>query len=350
MLGFSIYLGSRLTEQDYDFIKQMQKHGFEEIFTSLHIPEEDGQVILQQLKTLTSWCQELGIKTVADVSAQGLANLNIAIDNIEEMRALQLTGFRIDDGVDMQVIARLSQAFEVIALNASTITQTNLTDLHRYQADFDHLEAWHNYYPRPETGLDRNWLAQKNAWLQAQGLKTMAFIAGDGQKRGPLFTGLPTLEDDRNKLPLAAAIGLAKTHCDHIFVGDPDLSAFSRCSIADYVHEGTVTLRIDRPIKNLISQVWHDRADVARDVVRLAEGRPRQLFKTEPTNTTERKLGAITVDNDDYGRYHGELQIAKRNLPPDRRVNVLAYVVPEDQELLPFIGSNQKIKFEYMEK
>ena len=59
-------------------------------------------------------------------------------------------------------------------------------------ANFEKLTAGHNFYPRPETGLDAHWMQKKNEWLKQYGLKTAAFISGNGKLRGPIFAGFPT--------------------------------------------------------------------------------------------------------------------------------------------------------------
>lgn len=52
----------------------------------------------------------------------------------------------------------------------------------------------------------------------------------------------------------------------------------------------------------------------------------------------------ITMDNDLYGRYRGEVQITLNDLPADERVNVIGKVIPEDILLLSFIKPGQGIK------
>ncbi len=49
---------------------------------------------------------------------------------------------------------------------------------------------------------------------------------------------------------------------------------------------------------------------------------------------------------DRYLRYKGELQITKRDLLPDEKVNVLGHVVRSDLPLLNFIQSKTKMIFE----
>ena len=49
------------------------------------------------------------------------------------------------------------------------------------------------------------------------------------------------------------------------------------------------------------------------------------------------------MENDGYGRYRGEVQIAKTNLPANANVNVIGYVIEEDHELLSLVRPGQKL-------
>lgn len=345
MLGFSIYLNRDLTADDYNYILAMRNAGLTTIFTSLHIPEDDPKVILNRLAELTKWCKNLETSVIADVSESGMARLGLALENEEQIDSLGLTGLRIDDGVSPATIAKLSQKMP-IALNASTINEDDVTALREHGANFENLQAWHNFYPRPETGLDSNWLKAKNDWLHHMNLETMAFVAGDAVLRGPIHAGLPTLEKQRGENPLAAMLELKRLACDHVFIGDASLSVQMIDSFKNYIKQQIITLRIDKNLPELFNSEWHNRPDVARDVVRLTEGRSRQLFNVAPQENPEaRSRGTITCDNTKYLRYQGELQITKRDLPADEKINVLGHVVADDLPLLNQIGAGQSIIF-----
>ena len=345
MLGFSIYLNRDLTADDYNYILAMRNAGLTTIFTSLHIPEDDPKVILKRLAELTKWSKNLETAVIADVSESGMARLGLALENEEQIESLGLTGLRIDDGVSPATVAKLSQKMPV-ALNASTINEDDVTALREHGANFENLQAWHNFYPRPETGLDSNWLKEKNDWLHHMNLATMAFVAGDDVLRGPIHAGLPTLEKHRAENPLAAMLELKRLACDHVFIGDASLSPQMIDSFKNYTKKQIITLRIDENLPELFNSEWHNRPDVARDVVRLTEGRSRQLFDVAPQgNPGTRSKGTITCDNKLYLRYQGELQITKRDLPADEKVNVLGHVVADDLPLLNQIGARQSIIF-----
>ena len=345
MIGFSCYLNDSATEQQAAYLKQMQQAGFTGVFTSLQLSEAKPEIIRQRLDQLVANCHQLGLTIMADVSAASLQRLGIALHDRKAIQALGLDGLRIDDGIDMTTVAVLSHTM-AIALNASTLSACMIDQLANAKANLRHIEAWHNFYPRPETGLDPAWFAQKNKWLHALGFKTMAFISGDAQQRGPLFAGLPTLEAHRGLLPLAAYLELRQLAIDHVYVGDPQLSPRSIAAFQAYVHDQVLLIQVQTDDERLLHLTWHSRPDIAQKVVRLAEARLEHIFATpQPAQTDPRPRGSITLDNSAYGRYAGELQLTRCDLPADPRVNVIGKIEPSNLPLLDQIGPHQAIRF-----
>ena len=345
MIGFSCYLNDSATEQQAAYLKQMQQAGFTGVFTSLQLSEAKPEIIRQRLDQLVANCHQLGLTIMADVSAASLQRLGIAQHDGKAIQALGLDGLRIDDGIDMTTVAALSHTM-AIALNASTLSACMIDQLANAKANLRHIEAWHNFYPRPETGLDPAWFAQKNKWLHALGFKTMAFISGDAQQRGPLFAGLPTLEAHRGLLPLAAYLELRQLAIDHVYVGDPQLSPRSIAAFQAYVHDQVLLIQVQTDDERLLHLTWHSRPDIAQKVVRLAEARLEHIFATpQPAQTDPRPRGSITLDNSAYGCYAGELQLTRCDLPADPRVNVIGKIEPSNLPLLDQIGPHQAIRF-----
>nr|TVV05715.1 DUF871 domain-containing protein [Lactobacillus jensenii] len=346
MLGFSINLGEPLTAQTHNYILKMRNVGFKGIFTSLQAPEQDSDQVLKGLTELKKWCHDLGLELVGDISKAGMKKLGLEAD-LTSLKSLGLTGVRIDAGFDNDEIAKISKEFRV-ALNASTISEEDVISLRENQADFDHLEAWHNYYPRPNTGLDREWMIERNKWLKSYGFKVMAFAPGDGIKRAPIFESLPTLEEHRNVSSFFASLALFKMGLDYVFIGDCDLSNESFDQFSEYLNKKAILLHLtenNNITEQLVKHSWHQRADLSRDVIRLEEGRSRQIFSQAKLQAGKRSKGIITSDNEQYLRYEGELEIAKKDLPEDKRVNIVGKVADFDLPLLDIIGSNQMILF-----
>ncbi|MEH7234604.1 DUF871 domain-containing protein [Bacillus sp. JJ1562] len=355
MLGISIYLNEELSEQKELYIEKMSRLGFKSIFTSLHIPEDDPSLYTDRLKALGSFARKYDMELFADISPKSLEYLGYTWENAEKLQDWGLSGLRVDYGVSEEVIANLSRKMK-IALNASTLTKENISKLKEYGVQLEFVEAWHNFYPRPETGLDIVEFNRTNKWLKAEGIKVMAFIPGDGEKRGPLFKGLPTIEDHRDFSTFAAYLDfLNNPFVDKILIGDPTISEWSKKQFESFqggiIELRAISVTTDQKILEQLTRVQSNRQDAARDVIRSAESRLYGLigdFPVKPENTVERSAGSITVDNCEYGRYQGEIQITKYHLPTDLKVNVIGRVIDEDLPLLDNISGGTKFKIHWV--
>ncbi len=348
MFGFSVYLSAPITACTKNRVARLAKSGFEGVFTSLNLPEDDSSVLLQRLTDLGSERRRLRLELTVDISTVALERLGISLDKVHELTDIGVTQLRIDNGIPMPSVAALSRKMGV-ALNASTISEQDIELLKESQANFDNLEAWHNYYPRKNTGLEEKWFNQQNAWLKKNGFTVMAFAPGDSDLRGPVFATLPTLESGRYQHPLAAALNLLNNNVNKVYIGDADLQLETAAQFDSYFRFNTLllhaTTEIDLPEYLTAGDlVFHQRPDVARDAVRLREGRSLKEKTIKPANIKERVRGAITLDNKLARRYEGELQLIKRNLPADPTVNVLGYISQNDLDLLEACGANQSIQ------
>lgn len=345
MLGFSIYLNQDIDNEIEKYIRDMKKNKFEGIFTSLHIPEDNISLYKIRIIKLGEIAKELKLNLTVDVDEKSLNNIGYSFKNPEELIAKGVTCLRVDFGLTNQEIADLSNKIKV-ALNASTITNEDVEELKKLDANFHNLEAWHNYYPRPETGLSFSWYQEKNQELKNNGFKTMAFVPGDEILRGPLNQELPTLEKHRYKNPLKSAIELFNTtKTDLIYIGDSKLSTQLQAKFNKYFNEFILQLdvKLYKNYPSCLNEIVHSRKDLSEKVVRIEEGRFNVDGIINPENIEERSIGKVTVDNVNYGRYMGEIQIAKTTLPKDEKVNVIGEVLAKDIDLLAEIKPGQKI-------
>ena len=61
-----------------------------------------------------------------------------------------------------------------------------------------------------------------------------------------------------------------------------------------------------------------------------------------PHNCKERLRGTITIDNELYGRYSGEIQMIRSDLKADSRVNVIGRIPENAWLLMDAIRGGQK--------
>jgi uncharacterized protein len=217
LIGISFYLNDPLAEERIAIAGKM---GVERAFTSLHIPEESGD-LAGRAKKLLQAAKEAGIEVYADVSAQTPGHLGLK--SLSALKSLGVIGLRLDDFFANETILNLSKEFK-LALNASILFEEDVRALLEGGVDASQLLAWHNYYPRRETGLSASFFQSQNELFRRYGIPVSAYIPGDGEKRGPLYEGLPTLEAHREVDPYMAALELFRAGARDVYIGDPEVS------------------------------------------------------------------------------------------------------------------------------
>ena len=329
-LGFSLYLSTY--EQQRPSLQAWVGTGAP-IFLSLHISEEFDATYCQRAREICHSLAAFGFRTIADVSVKTLQQFGC--ESLTELAAeLKLWGLRIDYGFTTEEIGEMATRMPIV-LNAST---TSADDARRIAGKGGEVFALHNFYPRPETGLDEDYLMETTQKLRSAGLSVQCFIPGDTLLRGPLHEGLPTLEAHRHALPSAAFVDMAlRFGMEDIFLADPGLSQKEQKRIAHFCKTGVICVpaKLEEGWEHLSGTVFTCRIDSPRWLIRFQESRTYscQGELVEPKNCAERRRGTITVDNRNYGRYSGELMLIREALPADHRVNVIG-TVPENAWLL----------------
>lgn len=352
--GISIYLGLDNTiEENLQLIKTAHKYGIKRIFTSLHIPETNVNLLQAQLQIVLKTANQYGMEVISDVSPNTLSLLNLDKLDTDKLQEMGISTIRLDFGYSEKDIAALSKLIK-IQFNASTLTKEFLDELKFYHTDFNCIDALHNFYPREGTGLDEAFLLEKNTLLHAYNVKTAAFVPSYNRARSPLKKGLSTLEIHRYK-PLSMAINhLSLLKVDSVFIGDSlptkeemkTLSALTK----DYVTIRAKCLTQNQFIKDLLAKnVFTTRQDAALMAIRTQES--RLLCKNEkiyPEYISNRDVGMITMDNINSGRYMGELQIILKEQKQYKAVNIIGKILDSDMILLKYLKPGSKFKIELM--
>ena len=338
-LGYSLYLSTFAAQ--CPALRGLADSGAP-VFLSLHISEEFDASFCARAEEACHALADMGYRIIADVSVKTVAQFGCT-DLTELAEKLRLWALRIDYGFSVSEIQAMAEKMPIV-LNAST---TTVEDARAIAAKGGCVMAMHNFYPRPETGLDEDYLRETTESLRQAGLKVLAFIPGDARKRGPVFEGLPTLEAHRHILPSAAFADLALNYgLEAIFVGDPGISRTEIDRIDRFCREGILSIpcEIQEDWQYLYDQVFTCRIDSPKRLVRFQESRiySCQGPTTEPANCVPRTRGSLTIDNLRYGRYSGEIMLIRSDLPADDRVNVIGHVPENALLLLDLIGRGRK--------
>lgn len=330
-LGFSLYLSTFAGQ--WSSLAGWTGTGAP-VFLSLHISEEFDETYCRRAEEICRTLVSHGFRVIADVSRKTIDQFGCR-DLTELADRLQLWALRIDYGFDREEIVAMAQKMPIV-LNASTVSAE---DARFIAGRGREVYAMHNFYPRPETGLDEDYLLETTRALQDAGLKVLAFIPGNAQLRGPIYEGLPTLEAHRNVLPSAAFADLAiRFGMDGIFLADPGITPEEGERIRRFCEEGVISIpaELEPGSEGLWDRVFTCRTDSPRRLIRVLESREYSCKGTAvvPENCTQRLAGSVTIDNENYGRYTGEIQITRSDLRADSRVNVIGRI-PENARLLP---------------
>ena len=340
--GISLYLSTDI-QKNIEVINKASMSGVKFAFTSLNILEENNIDKSDKLYKLIELCSSNDVNLIVDINEYTNSNIFSNLKNVY---------LRIDDGYSLDEIYELSKK-NMIVLNASTITKNDLKYLKNKGIDFNNVLALHNYYPKKYTGIGEKYFLEQNEKYNEFGIKTMAFVAGD-LKRGPVFEGLPTLENTREKSFVTSVLKLISLKTDIVLVGDIDLSD-ENWEYFKYISKGIVPIRI---IDNVLNDtVFENRIDYSEYLIRSkipkSIGKTRKEFKEYiqknlkdvKKENGEIKKGDILLSNENYLRYEGELEIALKNLGLDEKRDIVSRVYDEDIELLDYISIITKFIF-----
>ena len=343
MFGRSLYLSNTKTETQHT-LNKLNKNSW--CFISLHTPEDIWGDISNKSQKLINSIHETGAKIIADISPRGTTALGF--NNLKSIAKSGIVdALRCDYGYETNEMLEANKYCPIV-LNASCTTTEQLTEFSKTNTN---TMAMHNFYPRPETGLDFEECLHRNKAIHQSGVKTLAFISGLYNPRGPIFKGLPTVEKHRT-LPSYVQYAFHRfvLDTDLIFLGDLDLDETNETLVLATESTGFLQIPII-PTHNLPKKFINTPLTIRKDsnslLARIQESREYSATGSvvTPKNTTERKKGAITIDNEKYGRYSGELMIVKDDLPQDECVNVVAHIDPNYMDLLNLCCGERKIYF-----
>ncbi len=341
MLGLSVYF----KDLDLKYLDEVSRKGVKFIFTSLHIPEENQKDILKKIPPFLELCKQRKLEVIPDISPRTLEIFNVKQNNLNQLKEMGFNYLRLDYGFDdFETIKKIMKDFKVV-LNASVVDELFLIEARKNGVLLEELMVMYNFYPHPNTGLDYDDFKEKNKIFKKYHLQVQVFVCGDELKRFPFYEGLPTLEKHRESNPYVAAVELlSQKEADYIFIGDSKAKVETLDHILVYIREQIITIKahFEEGYEMMYDGIYFCRKDTPKEIIRLNGSRGK---KEIPFHNEKRRAGSITIDNLLFGRYAGEIQIVKKDMGRDARVNVIGFIHPEYIEILDYIKVDQKIQF-----
>ncbi|UUX35019.1 DUF871 domain-containing protein [Fundicoccus culcitae] len=348
-LGISLYPEQSTFEADKAYLERAKVLGYERLFLAMHPdePKDRTTQAYQQFLDSLQYAKYLGYEVGIELNQQALDDLGLNYANLDSIKEMGADIVRLDNESIASEAAQmtLNQLDLCIELNMSQGTQ-HVDAIMSYSPNNTQLLGSHNFYPQRYSGLGLDYFNACNQLFKKHGLRTMAFVNSQIATFGPWGTapdGLCTLEMHR-PMHLASQVKHLKLmkDIDDIVIANAYASEAELQAAAEAFYSANVALRVEiseaaSTIERemILKNIHSYRGDHSEYMIRSTW--LRELYQHTPIpphNNRAIKAGDVIINNDNYLRYKGELQIALKDMPADNRVNVVGRVTSDDQSLL----------------
>lgn len=359
-LGISLYPQKASLEKNLEYLENASKFGFTRLFVALLGAELSQEGIRRDYGPILKRAKDLGFEVSCDVNGEVIkavcgegffGNYDLSFFN-----EIGVDVIRFDMGMsEMEEAFFIRNKFGIkVELNMS-MEIDHVAGVLAMGAPKDRIMGCHNYYPHNYTGLSLEYFNRCTAIWNKHNLKTAAFISTQtNEKIGPwpICDGLPTLEMHRN-LPITTQlkhyVGLGTI--DDVLIGDAfasveELEALSKVDKRIISLDINLESELDERFKKMLKMPLSRRPDTNDYIIRSIEGR---LFlrkeDIQPFNTVDIKRGDILIENNLYGQYKGEIQIALQDMKNSGRTNVVGHIKDYEIFLIDTIKAGQSFTF-----
>lgn len=327
MLGFSLYF-----EKDENIIEKLNEYqGYDLFFTSLHYPSDDE--IFKNFINLYQVSKDLDFDICVDIN-------NETLEKFPQLADMDLI-LRLDFGFSIEKIKSLSKKTR-LAINASTVNYQDLKKLSDNGVDMEQVIGWHNYYPLDFSALGRKYFQEQNNLFRKFNMKTAAFVPGDKNLRGPVYEGLPSLEDHRYQNPYISMVDLRRTYSIDICLQGEEVNHEDQVYIKNFFKKDLISL----PVKFNEDFNYLDEIELRPDISDYILRNNRIKRDVPPLKARSINRGHILLCNNLSGRYAGEIEIARKDLGVLEDRNVVGRVDKRYLKLLDYIKGGDRIVFD----
>lgn len=345
---FSISVYAKGTPEDWErienYLSLSKKYGCVDVFTSAHMPELSLQDQLKVLSRLTGLVHKNKQKLTIDFGGHSLLYILENKKECDFLRHCSVDAIRLDYGYDPKIMVKIFNKLNVseFAWNASTMAENEILDFWKVSSKYSNFKitGCHNFYPLKYSGLDEDFVIAQNLKFHTLQIPVTLCVPCFTNPRGPLYEGLPTIESHRYfSFEKCLLESFKENMADMLLIGDEFLSKADFDQIFSIQNRNPLEIRIVEleGISNVEKSILYEkphqiRYDSNSIIFRSQTSRemaePGKLI--EPGHIFDRYYAYITINNNNYGRYSGELQFVWSNLSADRRVNVVAKVCNKD--------------------
>lgn len=362
-LGISLYPERSTPERDFAYMEAAAAHGFDVLFIALLGAQDGRDALVARYKPLLARAKELGFEIEADVNPMFFDRMGVQVHffagalDLSLFTELGVDVLRLDLGLADLEEAALTKNCEgiKICMNGATLYDHPGNVLSCGGVP-ERMIGCMNYYPHRYTGTSLESYKTASGIWAGHNLRFQTFVssqAPDAFGPWPVTEGLPTLEMHRD-LPIEVQVkhfllmgGVSDIVIGNAYATESELAAVARAARADVV-ELHVELADGLPshMRDLLNISMSRRGDSRDYLIRTFETRLANKCRIEPFNTVDMVRGDVLVDNELYGQYAGEVQIALKSMKNSGRTNVIGHVVEDELLLLDHIQGGQRFAFD----
>lgn len=360
-LGISLYPALADQQQSLDYLEMAAKYGFDILFLAFLGVNGTKEEIIKEYLPYTQKAKELGFEIIADVNPAVFDMLGVNASlfrgplDLSFFAELHIDVMRLDYGMSSLEEAFLSKnEYGIkVCMNGGSIADHVGTVL-AAGGEKSMIMGCHNYYPHRFTGILLERFMKATEIWNKYNLRCAAFISSQQPEAfgpWPVTEGLPTLEMHRD-LPIEVQFKhlMMMDMVDDIIIGncyasEAELQALQQANTAVIEFHVHLTEGLPASMKERLHIQLSRRNDTNEYMIRSLESRLIKA-KTEPFHTVDIHRGDVMIDNDLYGQYSGEVQIALRDMPNYGKTNVVARIKEEEIILIDYLGGGQAFQFQ----
>lgn len=356
-LGISIYPEHSTLEQDKGYIDLAHKYGFSRIFTCLLSVNGEKEEILQNFKETISYARSKNFEVTVDIAPRIFDELGISYDDLSFFAEMGAHGIRLDVGFTgkEEALMTYNPYGLKIEINMSNATKY-MENILSHVPNRDLLVGCHNFYPKRFSGLSYDFFVKCSKMYKENYIQTAAFVNSHDATYDPwpVMEGLATLEMHRD-LPIEvqaqhlSATGLI----DDIIIGNAYASEAEIQKLAALNRQMmTFGIELDEAITELERVIVEEephfyRGDISEYMIRSTQSRVKYKSEAFPKgNTRDIRRGDIIIENETYGQYKGELNIALKDMKNSGKTNVVARIREEEIFLLNYLQAWENFQFQ----
>ncbi len=335
--------GEEYIEKCDEYLALASKYCFNEVFTSVHLPELDMDTQMNFLFILAKLAKKYNMEITADIGGGYIKKLIANKELFDKLNDAKIDFLRLDYGYDHKDIEYISKNLYVkgFVINASIYTEEeSKTEIEFIRSLNKEVRSCHNFYPRVESGIDSELALHQKKIFDELHVPIYYCIPSLNNPRGPIFEGLPTLEEHRYKDLVTVSLELInKYDAQAIMFADNFYSEKDFSEFNDVINHKTIKIKAKTYTSDYDDVVFKEhkfRYDSSNSFLRSQSSRQMAEFSKSiaPDNCVERKIGSITIDNTLYERYSGELQVVLKDSLENKKINVVGFVDSNDIEKL----------------